>query len=139
MFKRELSINLMRIIDEKNLTVKSVAELANLSRKYMSNIISEKQTPSIDVLENICSALNVEPNDLLISEKSKQPGKSEALEVTQIIKNEYTAEYFSICPNCHKHLTRDNQAYCDACGQRLSWGNFTNADVIIENQKELFK
>lgn len=136
MFKRELSIKLMKIIDEKNLTVKSASELANLSRKYMSNIISEKQTASIDVLENICSALGVEPNDLLISEKSKQPGKSEALEVTQIIKQENGLKHLPICPCCHKTLVRDNQAYCDVCGQRLSWHNFLNANVIFELPKE---
>lgn len=132
MFTRELSIKLMKIIDENNLTVKSAAELANLSRKYMSNIISEKQTPSIDVLENICSALGVEPNDLLISEKSKQPDKSKALEVTQIFKEKNSLNHLPICPSCNKMLVRDNQAYCDNCGQRLSWRDFSNARVKIE-------
>ena len=134
MFKRELSINLMKVIDEKNLTVESVSKLANLSRKYVSNIISEKQTPSIDVLENIFSALELDPNDLLISEKSKTPGKSKALAVTQVLKTE-EANGLPICPGCHKTLVRDNQAYCDICGQRLSWQNFINADVVFELPK----
>ncbi|MDD6478807.1 MAG: helix-turn-helix transcriptional regulator [Oscillospiraceae bacterium] len=138
MFKRELSINLIKIIDQKNLTVESVSRLANLSRKYVSNIISEKQTPSIDVLENICSALQVEPNDLLIGEKSKQMGKSEPLEVTEIFKEAMNERYHTLCPRCSKPLVRDNQAYCDACGQRLSWRKFTNATVKsneVENSK----
>lgn len=137
MFRRELSINLMRIIDENNLTVKSVSELANLSRKYLSNIISEKQTPSIDVLENICSALGVEPNDLLISEKSKQMGKSEALEVSEILKERMTERYHPLCPACSKLLVRDNQAYCDACGQRLSWHNYSKAEIIYKQLGDL--
>lgn len=132
MFKRELSINLMKAIDEKNLTVESVSRLANLSRKYVSNIINERQTPSIDVLENICSALQLEPNDLLISEKSKQPGKSNALEVTEILKDKSDEHYSPICPCCRRTLSRDNQAYCDKCGQRLSWKNFLKADVVFE-------
>ncbi len=130
MFTKELSINIMKIIDENNLTVKSVSELANLSRKYLSNIISEKQTPSIDVLENICSALGVEPNDLLLSDKSKQPEKSNAMEVTQIIYCNTKNKHIPVCPSCLKTLHRDNQAYCDICGQRLSWQNFTNAELI---------
>ena len=131
MFKRELSINLMKAIDEKNLTVESVSKLANLSRKYVSNIINERQTPSIDVLENICSALELDPNDLLIGEKSKLPGKSKALAVTQVLKID-DVNGLPICPGCHKTLVRDNQAYCDACGQRLSWNNFLNAEVVFE-------
>ena len=134
MFKRELSIKLMQILDEKELTVKSASELANVSRKYLSNIISEKQTPSIDVLENLCSALGTDPNYLLISEKSKQPGKSNVLEVTQILcdKKNLTSKHLPICPACHKPLVRDNQAYCDHCGQKLGWRNFTNATIIDE-------
>ena len=138
MFKRELSIKLIKIIDEKKMTVKSAAELLNISRKYLSNIISEKQTPTIDVLENICSGFGVEPNDILISEKSKQADKSKTLEVEQILcdKQTYNPKHSPICPNCHKSLIRDNQAYCDYCGQRLGWNNYLNAEIVYELPKE---
>lgn len=29
--------------------------------------------------------------------------------------------YFSVCPKCGSILERDYQAYCDRCGQSLSW------------------
>ena len=67
MFTKELSTKLLKIIDERRLTVKSLADLTNTSRNYMTNIISEKQTPTITILENICSGVGVEPNYLLLS------------------------------------------------------------------------
>lgn len=29
--------------------------------------------------------------------------------------------YFSVCPKCKSAIERDYQAYCDRCGQALSW------------------
>lgn len=134
MFKKVLSLKLLKIIDERKLTVKSLSELTNLSRNYVSNIIDEKQVPTIDSLENFCSGLNVTPDELLISEKSKSPDKSKAMPVTKVFCKDRTfdAEHKPICPNCKKLLWRDNQAYCDMCGQRLSWLNYSKAELVCK-------
>ena len=131
MFSNELSAKILKIVNERNLTLESLSEAAGLSRKFIGNIANRKQVPTLDSFERICAALQLEPNDLLLSEKSKQPGKSEALEVTQILKEESKGRHLPICPGCNKPLSRDNQAYCDSCGQRLSWQKFSTANVIF--------
>ena len=106
MFKKELSVKLLKIIDERKLTVKSLSELANLSRNYVSNIIDEKQVPTIDTLENICSGLNVTPDELLISDKSKATEKAKPMPVTEVFCADETfyTKHKPICPNCKKLL-----------------------------------
>ena len=134
MFKKELSVKLLKIIDERKLTVKGLSELANLSRNYVSNIIDEKQVPTIDSLENICSGLNVTPDELLISDKSKMSDKAKPMPVTEVFCTDdtFNTKHKPICPNCKKLLGRDNQAYCDMCGQRLSWHNYRNAELVLK-------
>lgn len=39
-------------------------------------------------------------------------------------------EYFPICPRCNKTLEREYQAFCDRCGQKLSWRRFSRAKVV---------
>ena len=137
MFSNELSAKILKIVNERNLTLESLSEAAGLSRKFIGNIANRKQVPTLDSFERICSALQLEPNDLLLSEKSKLPGKSEALEVTQVLKEESKGRHLPICPGCNKPLLRDNQAYCDFCGQRLSWRDFSNANVIFDLPRKL--
>lgn len=52
-----------------------------------------------------------------------------ALAVTQIFSTS-DGEYFPICPRCQKTLEREYQAYCDRCGQKLSWRRFSRAKVV---------
>ena len=130
MFAKELSNKLLKIIDEKELTVSGLAELTHISRKYMSNLISQKQNPSLEILENICSALEVNPDELLISDKSKQNNKSSPMKVEHILYNG-KKDYSPLCPDCQKKLHRDNQAFCDYCGRRLSWKDYSKAEIIL--------
>ena len=66
-----------------------------------------------------------------------QPGKSTPLEVTQILCDSKEKDLFHlpICPSCKKPLIRDNQAYCDMCGQRLSWQNYKYADIVFQTKE----
>lgn len=41
-------------------------------------------------------------------------------------KNGYT---YPVCPKCQCTLNRDYQAYCDRCGQKLSWRRFYRAKI----------
>jgi transcriptional regulator with XRE-family HTH domain len=131
MFSKELSNKLLKIIEEKELTISSLAELTHISRKYMTNLINQKQNPSLDILENICSGLEINPDELLLSDKSKQKDKSEPMTVTHIIYNNKNCEkHIPLCPDCKKRLARDNQAFCDNCGRRLSWKNYSEAKIL---------
>lgn len=36
----------------------------------------------------------------------------------------YAGGVHPICPRCHIGLDREYMAYCDRCGQKLSWGRY---------------
>ncbi|MCI8650731.1 MAG: hypothetical protein HFG20_11520 [Anaerotruncus sp.] len=38
---------------------------------------------------------------------------------------------YPVCPRCKITLDREYQAYCDRCGQCLSWEDFDKAIVIF--------
>ena len=142
MFTKEFATKLLKIIDERNMTLESVADAAKLSSRFISNIITGRQKPTLDSFEKICSALQLEPNDLLISDKSKQPEKSKPMAVTKIFcrdrSNAYT--YRAVCPSCNRPLSSDWQSYCDRCGQRLNWEQYSKADLVCTfSGKEEFK
>lgn len=132
MFKKELSNQLLRILGERNLTVTDAAELSHVTRNYFTNLIKGEQTASITVLENLCSAFEVNPDELLVNSKSKTPDKSKPMQIKQVFCQDQFPHsiHKPICPNCEKLLERDNQAYCDKCGQRLSWSNYKHAELV---------
>lgn len=133
MFRRELSQKILKLIDEKEMTLETLAEVSNLSRKFVGNIVSEKQAPTLDSFEKICAALEVTPDQLLLPEKANIPSKATAMCVRQVKcfeKLDGGFYCYSICPGCGITLERDYQAYCDRCGQRLSWREFSKAEVV---------
>lgn len=133
MFTKELAKNLLQIIDERNMTLEGLANVSNLSSKFIGNIASEKQSLTLDSFEKICSALELEPNDLLLNEKSKTFFKSKPMAVVKILKRQNTELhiYRPICPSCDKPLASEWQSYCDVCGQRLSWEKYSKADIVL--------
>lgn len=38
---------------------------------------------------------------------------------------------FPVCPQCGRTMEREYQSYCDRCGQRLDWDNFSKATIIL--------
>jgi len=63
------SVNLGSLIKkyrkEKKLTLKVVAEKANVSEGFLSQVENSVSSPSVDTLVNICKALGVNAGDLL--------------------------------------------------------------------------
>ena len=51
---------------KKGLTQSKLAEKANLSNNYVSNIENDHSIPSLETLLKICAELEVTPNDLLL-------------------------------------------------------------------------
>ncbi len=37
---------------------------------------------------------------------------------------------YYVCPRCHITVEREFMSFCDRCGQRLSWRDFDDAEVI---------
>lgn len=141
MFVKELASNLLKVIDEKNMTLESLSEQSDLSRRFINNIIRGKQVPTINSLEKLCSALELEPNDLLINYKSKDKERSVAMSVNTVYcnKQETTFTYTPICPYCNSLLQNNWQSHCDNCGQKLSWKHFINSKVIMEKPLKIFE
>jgi transcriptional regulator with XRE-family HTH domain len=50
---------------ERKLTLKVVAEKAGISEGFLSQIENDVNSPSVDTLVNICSAIGMEAGDLL--------------------------------------------------------------------------
>ena len=63
---RILAQRISKIRKEKKLTQAQLAEKANLTNNYISNIETQHSIPSLETLVKICNALNVTPNDLLM-------------------------------------------------------------------------
>ena len=133
MFSKELASKILKLIDEKNITLEALSKWSGLSRKFISNVTSGKQVPTLNSLEKLCSALEVEPNDLLINDKSKASERSVAMLVDTVYCNigKNPPTYTPVCPLCNALLQNNWQSYCDICGQKLSWKHFLNSKVIM--------
>jgi transcriptional regulator with XRE-family HTH domain len=138
MFAKQLSVQMLKVIDQRNLTLEKVSELTGMSRKFVSNVVNGKQVPTIDSFEKICTALELEPNDLLLSEKSKAFGRTEPMRINKVFcetKN-HIRSVTPICPSCNSLLSGELQGYCDCCGQRLSWHRYSEADITFEKPRK---
>lgn len=51
---------------ERKLTQEKLAEMAGISNNYLSNIENSYSIPSLETLMNICSALDVTPDSVLL-------------------------------------------------------------------------
>lgn len=51
-------------MESKDIKVSSLAETVGITRANMSNIVNGKSTPSLDTLDRIATALNVDITDL---------------------------------------------------------------------------
>jgi putative transcriptional regulator len=61
-----IKINLSRILGERRISQRKLAEMANVRPNTISAIYNEKvQRIDLDVLDRICKALNVQPGDIL--------------------------------------------------------------------------
>ena len=65
----------------------------------------------------------------MLKKITKSLSYREPLLVTHIVV--YTNSHsFPVCPQCKVTIEREYQAYCDRCGQCLSWDKYENAEVI---------
>lgn len=137
MFSKELATKILKLIDERNMTLESLSEVSGLSRRFINNVTSGKQVPTLNSFEKICSALELEPNDLLINDKSKNEERSIAMCVNTVYCNnkENPSTYIPICPYCNTLLQNDWQSYCDNCGQKLSWKRFINSKIVMQKPR----
>lgn len=59
------------LLKEKKMTVVSLAGVIGITQPNMSNIVNGKSTPSLETLEKIANALNVEVTELFAQSKKE--------------------------------------------------------------------
>ena len=134
MYSKIFPINLLKAIDEKELTIESLSQLSGLTREYLSRVVNGKQVPTLTSLEKICSAVEKEPNELLMIAESLSGERAKAMKVNTAYCQHKgnTVCNLPVCPYCNSLLPTDWQSCCDYCGQRLSWEDYVNCKVIMK-------
>jgi len=133
MFTKELSTHLNKILEERKLTVESVATAAGMTREQLTNIKNGKSVAKLSSLEKICTALELNPNDLLLNEKSLQKKNLISKQVDIMYSPEKGSNIFiPVCPNCNALLHSEWESYCSNCGQRLNWERYVNSKVTYK-------
>lgn len=137
MFSKNLAEKLLQLMEEKGFTQEALAEVCHVSDRFIRNVICGRQSPNIDTFEKICEGLEVDPNDLLISDKSRLPGKAVPMLVNKVYVFERVFDRdgfdsYPVCPACNRTLDRESMAYCDRCGQKLSWKGYQKAEVVYK-------
>lgn len=129
-FSVNLSEALKEYIKKNHSTQLKLAEASNLSHRFVGDIIRGDSIPTLKTFEQICAALEVTPNDLLLKDNYENDKPSKMVtQILCIIRNNKEM-CFSICPGCNSTLEREYQAYCDRCGTKLNWKNYDKAEVI---------
>lgn len=63
--RRTLALNLKRLRRERKLTQEELADLAGLNRNYVGMIEREENAATVDILEQLAKALQVDPVRLI--------------------------------------------------------------------------
>lgn len=130
MFLDHLSVSVLQLCGVRKLSYESAAEQCHLSSRYFGDIVRGKTSPTIRTLEKLCTGFELTPNDLLIPSSARQePDFREPMTVTPVyyVRYPYGRIAFPVCPRCGNIIEREYQAYCDRCGQRLNWKDFSEA------------
>ena len=140
MYLDALSDSLSRLCDEAGLTYEAASRRCRCSPQYFSAIIRRKSVPSIAVLGNLCNGFGKTPDCLspdMEEESYRTPMRVEAVRAFRW-GNGFSA--FPICPRCQSTMEREYQAFCDRCGQRLSWRGFRRAAILMppSETREIF-
>lgn len=69
--RQTLAHNLRRLRQERGLTQEALADLAGVNRNYVGLIERQENSASVDVLDQLATALEIDPSELL-----KRPKKA---------------------------------------------------------------
>lgn len=131
MFCDNLSAFLHQVCKANHLSHADISEQCGVSSCTIGRIIRKEVVPSIAVLEKLCIGLHCSPDELLGFANIKQgfifrtPMRVTAL---YLLRDKFG---YPICPRCGSPLDREYQAYCDRCGQYLSWERYGVDTIVI--------
>ncbi|WP_407919077.1 helix-turn-helix domain-containing protein [Agathobaculum desmolans] len=137
MFLDNLSTSVLRLCDARKLSYEAASERCNLSSRYFADIARGRAVPTILTLEKLCVGFKLTPNDLLIpADVWRDIAFREPMPVTQVrcFRYHHGLTGFPVCPRCGATMERDYQIYCDRCGQRLDWNNFSKAAILLPQE-----
>ena len=126
MFSKTLAQKLLQLADEKRISQETLAEICDVSPRYMGNIVRGHQVPTIATLEKICKGLEMTPDKLLLTERESGEYVTQYMQHTPISSE----NIYPLCPSCRRELEREYQNYCDRCGQRLLWDESIPSEVL---------
>lgn len=86
-----MNIRLKEIMQEKGVTGRHLAALMGTSPQYISNLVSGRQSLSMNTIEDISNHLGVQPWELFVSKSD--------------IIGEECNKATGICPHCGKPIT----------------------------------
>lgn len=138
MFSDALSAAVLRLCKTHRLSYESAALRCGISPSHYASVARKSAAPSILVLEKICTGFQLTPNDLLVQPTIRQELCFRLpMPVTHVRRLQYRSGFTSypICPRCKATFEREYQRYCDRCGQRLHWQEFSKANVILADGK----
>ncbi len=137
MFSKKLSTSVLSICDSRDLSYEAASELCDLSPRYFGSIARGKTAPTVNTLQKLCVGFDRTPNELLgFSTTDEELSYRIAMQVThyrQHLSFNLSYTIFPVCPRCLSNLEREYQAFCDRCGQKLSWDFFHYATLMPEN------
>lgn len=132
MFLDNLSASLLQLCNAENLSYERASERCKCSAKHFANIVRKQTYPSLNILENICIGFHETPDSLL---RIREDGVSFRIPMPVIEVHVFPSmsgsPSFPACPQCGHTLEREYMAYCDCCGQCLSWDSYQDASIVI--------
>ena len=132
MFSDRLTEALLSICKLRNLSYEAASELCDISPRHFGDIIRKDAAPTITVLEKMCAAFHVTPNDLLGYSGIPDDEEKDIAEVKEAycfhLQNHVAV--CPVCPKCHHLVAQDYQNYCGHCGQMLSWDDYEHVQIV---------
>ena len=130
MYSDRLTEALLSICELRNLSYEAASELCDISSRHFGDIIRKDDVPTITVLEKMCAAFDVTPNDLL-GYGNQQIEEKHGMEVKEayFFHFQNKAAVCPVCPKCRHLVAQDYQNYCGHCGQRLSWDDYEHVQL----------
>lgn len=71
--KQIVARNVRRLRNERGLTQEELSELAGINRNYTGMIEREQRSPTVDMLEKLAKALQIDPVVLLQADNGPSP------------------------------------------------------------------
>ena len=126
MFSKNLSISILQLCSNRDLSYEEAAERCGLSPRYFGSVARGQTNASIITLEKLCDGFELTPNELLRIPPLPDSRIPMAVVESRFI---YGLGYYPVCPYCKLTLDREYQRFCDRCGQELDWRDYSKATI----------